>query len=206
MPKVLSKLRIDEISAVSRGAGENVRIVLMKRDDSDGRRGFYHKLFAAAPVRKAMIRGYQGHWVRNIHGLTREEATAYLLHDAHGRELLRDTGGNIDTAIIQKFASNNRLPNESAAQAFVRIFSEDSPQGLAIRKCWLLSKGQSIITDDDDDARNNNDDDDAMEELEALAAAERERKPSLTKAAAFSKVYAENPELAAKERLQNRPR
>jgi hypothetical protein len=33
MPKVLTKLRIDEISAVDRGAGEGVKILLMKRDD-----------------------------------------------------------------------------------------------------------------------------------------------------------------------------
>jgi len=34
MPRVLRNLRIDEVSAVSRGAGEGVRIMLMKRDDA----------------------------------------------------------------------------------------------------------------------------------------------------------------------------
>jgi hypothetical protein len=34
MPRILTKLRIDEVSAVDRGAGENVRILLMKRDDT----------------------------------------------------------------------------------------------------------------------------------------------------------------------------
>jgi hypothetical protein len=34
MPKVLTRLRIDEVSAVDRGAGDGVKIVLMKRDDT----------------------------------------------------------------------------------------------------------------------------------------------------------------------------
>jgi hypothetical protein len=37
MPKILTALRIDEVSAVDRGAGEGVKIVLMKRDDTAGR-------------------------------------------------------------------------------------------------------------------------------------------------------------------------
>ena len=123
---------------------------------------------------------------------TREEAKHFLLHDAHGRALLRDTGGDIDaladhlveasqrptekrkdtnmsdtqsftksvadlgehgyTSIIQKYASDNRLPNETAAQAFTRIFTEDSAQGAAIRKFWQISKqGVADEPDDDDD-------------------------------------------------------
>jgi hypothetical protein len=34
MPRILSRLRIDEVSAVDRAAGEGTKIVLMKRDDS----------------------------------------------------------------------------------------------------------------------------------------------------------------------------
>jgi hypothetical protein len=34
MPKVLTKLRIDEVSAVDRGAGDGTKIILMKRDDT----------------------------------------------------------------------------------------------------------------------------------------------------------------------------
>jgi hypothetical protein len=35
MPRILHKLRIDEVSHVDRGAGEGVKVVLMKRDDDD---------------------------------------------------------------------------------------------------------------------------------------------------------------------------
>ena len=34
MTRILSKIRIDEVSAVTRGAGEDCRILLMKRDDT----------------------------------------------------------------------------------------------------------------------------------------------------------------------------
>ena len=35
MPKKLTKLRIDEISSVDRGANEGAQIILMKRDNGD---------------------------------------------------------------------------------------------------------------------------------------------------------------------------
>ena len=38
MPKVLTKLRVDEISAVDRAAGEGTRVVLYKRDDRKRRK------------------------------------------------------------------------------------------------------------------------------------------------------------------------
>src|SRR6516162_11673913 len=34
MPRILKNIRIDEVSAVTKGAGEGTRIVLMKRDTS----------------------------------------------------------------------------------------------------------------------------------------------------------------------------
>src|SRR6516164_672538 len=35
MPRILKNIRIDEVSAVTKGAGEGTRIVLMKRHDDD---------------------------------------------------------------------------------------------------------------------------------------------------------------------------
>ena len=34
MPRILKNIRIDEVSAVTKGAGEGTRVVLMKREDS----------------------------------------------------------------------------------------------------------------------------------------------------------------------------
>jgi len=244
MPKVLSRLRVDEVSCVTKGAGEGTKIVLMKRDDSDKPPSIYHQIFAGvAKVGSGRV-ARPPRRLRGDDQLTSiADAKNALLHSPDGRSLMlaapnasidelaghlleaagsvtnkkdntmqsftkaiADLGEHGYTTLIQKFASNNKLPNETAAQAFVRIFSEDTPQGLAIRKCWLLSKGQSIADDPDDDAdRDNEDDADAMAELEALAEAERKR-TGMSKAVAFSKVYSANPELAAKERRQNRPR
>jgi hypothetical protein len=95
MPRVLRKLRIDEISAVDRGAGEGCKVVLYKRDDEPS---FYQQLFARKPaVRKARYRDvFPGSRLHRIENLTREEAKHFLLHDRHGRALLRDAGGDID--------------------------------------------------------------------------------------------------------------
>ena len=49
MPKVLTQLKIDEISAVDRAAGEGCEIIFSKRDPD-----FYHKLFAGRNVRRVV--------------------------------------------------------------------------------------------------------------------------------------------------------
>jgi hypothetical protein len=52
MPRVLTKLRITEVSAVDRGAGEGTRIILMKRHDAPteaaSRRAYFRKIFSKA--------------------------------------------------------------------------------------------------------------------------------------------------------------
>ena len=48
------------------------------------------------------------------------------------------------TELIQKYASANRLPGESAASAFARVFSADNDEGLAFRKAIQIAKGASL--------------------------------------------------------------
>ena len=49
-------------------------------------------------MRKANYRDvFPGSRLHRIENLTREEAKHFLLHDRHGRALLRDVGGDIDT-------------------------------------------------------------------------------------------------------------
>jgi hypothetical protein len=53
LPRVLTKLKITEVSAVDRGAGEGVRILLMKRADDEphvdeARRAYFLKIFTKA--------------------------------------------------------------------------------------------------------------------------------------------------------------
>jgi hypothetical protein len=121
-------------------------------------------------------------------------------------DTLREVGEAGFTKMIQKYADTVRQPGETSAQAFNRVFSEDSPQGVAIRKCWQVSKQGA--EPDVDDERDDDDDDDALDELERIAAEVRRCNPNLTKAQAFTKAYTDpaNAKLAQRERRANRPR
>jgi hypothetical protein len=102
MPKVLTKLRVDEISAVDRAAGEGTRIVLYKRDDSDERRGFYHRLFAGVGKSSGRVARHPPRMrSRDVHS-TRAEALHALLFTPDGRALMRDT----PNATIDELASH----------------------------------------------------------------------------------------------------
>jgi hypothetical protein len=210
MPRILTKLRVDEISAVDRAANDGAKIVLSKRG-VDERPSFYQQLFSRKrAVRKATYRGaIPGRHLRNIDNLTPAEARHFLIHDAHGRQLLRDVGGDIDTLadnlvaasarvdaednpriseelssnnnpdnsdeensmtksfdavafakrvvddgitaiseaqafeLVQKFASDHRLPNEKPAAAFARIYGADDDIGLSFRKMITIAKGHA---------------------------------------------------------------
>jgi hypothetical protein len=111
--------------------------------------------------------------------------------------------------IIQKHADAVRRPGESSAQAFTRVFTEQTNEGEALRMIYQHAKGQGIAASNDVSAGDSDadDDTDALALLEELAAALRRQRPELTKAAAFAKVYCDpnNARLAAKERRQNRP-
>lgn len=47
------------------------------------------------------------------------------------------------TELIQKYASDHRLPNEKPAAAFARIFSADDDIGLSFRKMVTIAKGHA---------------------------------------------------------------
>jgi hypothetical protein len=110
-------------------------------------------------------------------------------------------------AVIQKYADSVRLPNETSAQAFTRIFLADTAESQALRYLHSVAKGvdePSGFTADPDE-RDDADGDDAMDELERLAAEERRRDPSLTRAKAFTRVFVDpaNASLAKRERMQS---
>jgi hypothetical protein len=219
MPRVLRKLRIDEISACDRGAGEGTRIMLYKRDGRPPNR--FEQIFKAKPRRRRRERieddGEGEH--EPIGSREEKRASASNKHEAptmsSTERILKNVqhmGEHKYTEIVQKYASANRLPNETPARAFARIFNEDSDEGRAIRRMWQISRrtpldrvgagdeGKKVVTDALADES------DALDELEQLAVEVRRRDPSLSKARAFAKAFSENPEVAARERLQNRPR
>jgi hypothetical protein len=116
------------------------------------------------------------------------------------------------TRIVADYAKTIH-PELSRERAFIKVFEADDAEGRAIRRAWQIAKQGAPLDPDDakaegrrviDDALD--DDDDALARVERLAIEEHRRNPKLTKAQAFTKAYTDNPELAAKERRQNRPR
>jgi hypothetical protein len=117
MPRVLHKLRIDEISLCDRGAGEGTRVALYKRND------------ASSTQKKAT--DMAEHFVEVCKRLGDGDPTIIVPSE---HEL---------TAHIMKFASDHRQPGESQAAAFNRVYNEQSPDGLALRRAIAATKRAS---------------------------------------------------------------
>ena len=118
------------------------------------------------------------------------------------------------TEIVKDYALGQRRADETPEQAFARVYSEASPDGLTIRKAMHAVKsfpnvmvtepmqvGGAAATAVDDP-------EDALAQLTKLAAEQRTKAPWMTAEQAFAHVYSasENAALAAAERSQNRPR
>jgi hypothetical protein len=111
MPRVLRNLRIDEISAVDKGAGEGCKVVLYKRDDS-----------------KSEVTDMADHFVEVCKRLGDGDPTIIVPSE---HEL---------TAHIMKYAGEHRLPGESQVAAFNRLYNEQTDEGLALRKAVRVCK------------------------------------------------------------------
>jgi hypothetical protein len=142
-------------------------------------------------------------------------STATILKNA------RALGEHGMTKLITDYAKQ-RFPELTAAQAFVKCFTEDSDEGKALRTIHAISKGVvdadgpereygfgrgrgvagGALDPDEVEDEAEGEQDDAMDELNELAEQERKRDPSLSKAAAFTKVFCDpaNVALAKRER------
>ena len=130
---------------------------------------------------------------RNKHEASKMDSTTRI------EKNLRAMGEHEYVRIVGDYAKR-LYPDLSRERAFAKVFEAPDAEGAAIRKCWQLSK-----QGDSDEVAAAEDDESALDELNALAEQER-RRSGTTKAVAFAKVYVANPELAARERRQNRPR
>jgi hypothetical protein len=100
------------------------------------------------------------------------------------------------SSLIEQYALADRRDGETEAQAFSRVFSANSSEGMLFRKAVSLCKlvGPTPFPGDDDGS----DAERAYKKLTKLGDRERARDPSLSEAQAFAKVFRDNPELAAK--------
>jgi hypothetical protein len=76
MARILTKLRIDEVSSVDRGAGEGVRVVLMKRHDDTPHRETLRQIFGCA-CRKSnpgilVVQSTQDRTAKNVSSASRD--------------------------------------------------------------------------------------------------------------------------------------
>jgi hypothetical protein len=107
-PKVLTRLRIDEISSVDRGAGEGVRVVLMKRHDRPPRNRF-ERMFRQVDFSKVktnplpqdpdngdvdtdtklspQLEAHINAMLLVMPSLNRQQAAWFLLNTPHGRAM-----------------------------------------------------------------------------------------------------------------------
>lgn len=149
----------------------------------------------AEQVADLLVRAAQMHSSTNKHEAPTMNSTERI------EKNLRAMGEHEYTKIIGNCAKK-LYPELTREQAFSKVFTAEDAEGQAIRRCWQIAKQGG----DSDEVAAAEDDENALDELNALAADEKRRDPKLTKAQAFAKAYSDNPELAAKERLQNRPR
>jgi hypothetical protein len=189
MPKLLTRLRIDEVSAVDRGAGENVKIVLMKRASrpdatpADTLRAFpnprsfnavYARMAAEAAIAKSLAddeRGDDGggdvdvtkaHEHRGHHELA--ASLVQHLHDALERR--REAHG------YQKSAKETPMSHNELVRSVIKQYG-------------LTSFCKSMISDEKSYGVSEHDLVDLISEEAQVAF------PSLSKAQAFEKFYTE---------------
>ncbi len=112
------------------------------------------------------------------------------------------------TGLITAYAKHV-YPDMPSDKAFAKVFTADNEIGLAFRKATQIAKGLALVMPvyvGGDAALAVDDPADALAQLQALAEEQHRRQPEMSLDKAFAKVYAANPQLAAAERRQNRPR
>jgi hypothetical protein len=93
MVRILTKLRVDEISSVDHGAGEGVKIMLMKRDngeDTPPGAALFNDVMrrqAGQSTTADKLEGMVDAMLVAAPSLDRQVAADFLLHTAHGRRL-----------------------------------------------------------------------------------------------------------------------
>lgn len=199
MARKLTRLRIDEVSSVDRGAGEGVNVVLMKRDDAKALQTRKDNPPMPSRVEQLTAIAKQHGLMRFAKFITEEGASGITEHEF--------------TALVAEDAKRSKRAGESDDAAFARVFGAEGPDGVVLRKAHAVVKAASFpqmmdivptqvggadATDVDDATK-------AYEQVVALAAEMRAKSPELTTAQAFARVMQDpaNRELA--NRAHRRP-
>jgi hypothetical protein len=139
----------------------------------------------------------------NRKGTTPMDSTSAVVKIA---KAFADSGRSFmsETELTQKifeYAQRDRLPHESEQQAFARVFSANSSEGMTFRKAIAVCKTAAMrpLGDDDGAAAW------AYRKLEKLAERERARHPHLTPEQAFAKCFTDPANKALADQAHQRP-
>jgi hypothetical protein len=117
MPRILKNIRIDEVSAVTKGAGEGTRIVLMKRDTSADDFDEWHREQAriADEQNELHLRKHARNW-RSFNEVFAENVAKNFAADARGDEAdMHDE----ETSVSETIAAGNDHHASKAADLLV---------------------------------------------------------------------------------------
>jgi hypothetical protein len=158
MVRKLTKLRISEISAVDRGAGEGCKIVLAKRDDAASRDGDAvsddgSELGSLARMIRALMRV----------GMAEETALRFLMFSAHGRQLAAHLSS------ISKSEDPTKMTRMETLKSFVKA------NGIVGIAQHIVAKGSTGVSEHE------------FSDL-IMTAAKAEKRDGETDGAAFSRL------------------
>jgi hypothetical protein len=206
MPRILTKLRISEVSAVDKAAGEDCKIVLMKRDDSDN-------VYATEWYKESVAKAEHGNrehiakFDRSFNGImAKADAKSRDLADGGGgasdhhaskvADLLVEAGSHPDRA-----SALQHLLHKPAGQALLQRMhkaadqtAKETPMGKtetlrAIAKAGgIIAVAKAIIDENRSYGITEH------EFVELIGESAQAEFPSLSKAQAFSKLYTEQSE------------
>jgi hypothetical protein len=157
MVRILSNLRIDEVSSVDRGAGEGVRVMLMKRVAGPDYRAIFGKLDSppgdqstddnAVPPR---LEGFAAALMAANPALSREEALDHLMHSPRGRRLAQHLADITKANQAKEAAMTNKIDGlRDIAKQFgvVRlakfIVDENSAHGISELEFFRLMQAEA---------------------------------------------------------------
>jgi hypothetical protein len=175
MPKILTRLRIDEVSAVDRGAGEGVKIVLMKRDDTGQSQERQERSFNAIMAKaEADERGNDAGSLLD-HPIV--QTARLLVASGHKADIASALDHLLNTANGQALLARMHKATDQPAkeEPMDTIFSIMKDAGIAGVCAAIVAKGSTSFTQ--------------AELVEAVTKIAVERYPELTKEQAFAKVY-----------------
>jgi hypothetical protein len=185
MPKVLTRLRIDEVSAVDRGAGEGVKILLMKRQEAEKEKPMdsIHSIMKSGGIAATCA------------AIVAKGATSISEHEL------------VEAAT--KVAAE-RHPELSPAQAFAKVYTAATDEARVLQNAIAIAKAMPVVADltpvmvGGEDARDLSDESEAIANLKELG---RRKWPTATEAQQFANAFSDpvNRELAQKAHRRPTP-